>query len=335
MTQREPMVFVSWAEDCSRSDSIAAHLGGRSEKIYAKFWGSQYSTVLFKYATQALQTLQVLRKNKARIIIVMTPPVVACFPVWLYARVTRSIYAIDAHTGALLDPRWKRLLRLHRFFSRHAATTLVTNTHLAEIVRSWGASATVVPDVPVLFPAPAELAVSRAQYNMTFVSSFTWDEPLDVFLEAAKSLPEVHFYVTGKVPEDRQTTLRNCSANVTFTGFLPRSKFAGLIRKSDAIISLTTLDHTMQRAAYEAIYLGKPVITSRFPLLEREFDRGTVHVENSVESIINGVRAMCSNLSTYTAGAGVLKQQKLQRWKKSEAALRGMLSRSTHISSAH
>jgi glycosyltransferase involved in cell wall biosynthesis len=255
--------------------------------------------------------------------------VVACFPVWLYAKSTGASYAIDAHTGAFLDPRWRRLLALHRFFSRHAITTLVTNSHLASMVEAWGAHATIVPDVPVVFPAPTEPRLSDAQYNMTFVSSFTWDEPLDTFLEAARSLPDVHFYITGKVPEQRREALANCGANITFTGFLSKAEFVGLLRKSDAVMSLTTLDHTMQRAAYEAIYLGKPVITSRFPLLEREFSRGTVHVENDVQDIVRGVRTMCANLAMYDVEAKALRESKLERWKKSEETLRRLLYRTT------
>jgi glycosyltransferase involved in cell wall biosynthesis len=262
-------------------------------------------------------------------VIVMTPPVVACVPVWLYAKSTGSAYAIDAHTGAFLDPRWKRLLVLHRFFSRHAVTTLVTNSHLASMVEAWGAHATIVPDVPVVFPAPTEPRLSDAQYNMTFVSSFTWDEPLDTFLEAARSLPDVHFYITGKVPEQRREALANSGTNITFTGFLSKAEFVGLLRKSDAVMSLTTLDHTMQRAAYEAIYLGKPVITSKFPLLEREFSRGTVHVENDVQDIVRGVRTMCANLAMYDVEAKALRESKLERWKKSEETLRRLLYRTT------
>jgi glycosyltransferase involved in cell wall biosynthesis len=317
------VVFISWAEDCSRSDGIAARLGGQSKKVYSPFWGSRYLTIVFKYLSQTLQTLRVLRRERARVILVMTPPVVACLPVWLFCKITGARYAIDAHTGAFLDPRWQRLLFLHKFFSRQAVTTVVTNDHLANIVRGWGAQSTIVPDVPVVFPEPKEYPLRPgAPFHMTLVSSFTWDEPLELFIEAAKQTPEVHFYVTGKPPRERQTLVDGAPSNVTFTGFLPRSQYVGLLRQSHAVISLTTLDHTMQRAAYEAVYLGKPVITSNFALLLKEFDRGTVHVDNTAAAIAAGIRAMRTDVGRYTTEAAALREKKLNRWRQSETELR-------------
>ena len=77
--------------------------------------------------------------------------------------------------------------------------------------------------------------------------------------------------------------------NVELTGFLQKSDYVGRLLASDAIICLTTLDHTMQRGAYEAVYLGKPVITSNTQVLREAFNKGTVHVDNTVDSIVAGV----------------------------------------------
>jgi glycosyltransferase involved in cell wall biosynthesis len=287
-------------------------------------------TIVFKYLAQTLQTLRLLYKERPRVIIVMTPPVAACLAVWLYAKFTGAIYAIDAHTGAFLDPRWKRLLFLHRFFSRRAVVTMVTNDYLADIVKSWNAPVTLVPDVPVAFPEPAHVTLKPGRFHMTFVSSFTWDEPLDALLDAAKEVPEVHFYVTGKVPQARRDLLERSASNISFTGFMPLAEYVGLLQQSDAVISLTTLDHTMQRAAYEATYLGKPVVTSAFPLLLREFDRGAVHVANTAQDIARGVRAMCADLSRYASEAAALRSTKLERWRRSEASLRQLLRLAPH-----
>ena len=76
--------------------------------------------------------------------------------------------------------------------------------------------------------------------------------------------------------------------NVRLTGFLPDSDYVGLILASDAVIALTTMDHTMQRGAYEAVYLGRPVITSNLtmqgiyglvgPRLKSRFEQDTYRV---------------------------------------------------------
>src|SRR5262249_7896616 len=145
---------ISWAENCSRSDSIAKRLGGQSYLIYSPFWGSRYSTVAFKYLSQSLKTLKVLFRERPRTVLVMTPPVIACISVWIYSKLTGAQYAIDAHSGAFVDKRWKSTLFLHRFFSRHAAVTLVTGEFLANIIRGWGGNAKIVRDVPVCFAEP-------------------------------------------------------------------------------------------------------------------------------------------------------------------------------------
>src|SRR6266550_1944138 len=82
------VVFISWAPFCSRSDSIANHLGGRSFMVYAHRYGSHYITVPFKYVAQTFRTLRILFRERPAAVFVMTPPVTACFAVWIYARVT-------------------------------------------------------------------------------------------------------------------------------------------------------------------------------------------------------------------------------------------------------
>src|SRR5690242_17845843 len=105
--QIKKLAFVSWAEGCSRSDSIARRLGGVSFMIYSPFWGSRYSTIIFKYLSQTFKTLAVLFRYRPDVVMVMTPPVIACFPVWLYTKLTRAQYVIDAHSGAFIDERWQ------------------------------------------------------------------------------------------------------------------------------------------------------------------------------------------------------------------------------------
>jgi hypothetical protein len=94
------------------------------------------------------------------------------------------------------------------------------------------------------------------------------------------------------------------------------------LEASDAVVALTTRDHTMQRGAYEAIYLGRPVITSNFALLREAFHKGAVHVDADVNDIVRGVRTMQDNLSDFTAAAIELRQEKLDRWKQTAALLR-------------
>jgi glycosyltransferase involved in cell wall biosynthesis len=323
----EKLVFISWALNCSRSDSIARHLEGNSYMVYSPFWGSRYSTIVFKYACQTVMTLRILFREKPRCVIVMTPPVVACFAVWLYATITNSSYIIDAHTAAFLGSPWHKLLFIHRFFSRRAKTTIVTNRYLKNIVENWGARATIVEDVPVYFAAPSDFN-TNGKCVMTLVSTFTKDEPLEVFFDAVRQISDIEFFVTGDFREAADSLVTRKPANVKFTGFLPDSEYVGLVLASDAIIALTTEDHTMQRAAYEAVYLGKPVITSNTELLRQAFHKGAVHVDISLASIQGGILQMKQNLRQYTTQIRELRSEKLARWNSVEQELRNLIKTS-------
>jgi glycosyltransferase involved in cell wall biosynthesis len=323
MTEQD-LVFVSWSEDCSRSDSIAQRLGGKSFMVYSSFWGSRYSTVLFKYLSQSLKTLQLLFRHRPKIVFVMTPPVIACLPVWLYSKISGAKYCIDAHSGAFLDTRWTRLLFIHRFFSRQAAATLVTSEFLAGIVNQWKTRAVIVPDVPVCFAPPSSMKL-KGKCNMVFVSTFTRDEPLEEFLRAAASIPDVQFYVTGRLKDADPAQLKQAPANVLFTDFLSKSDYTGLLLASDAVMCLTTEDHTMQRGAYEAVYLGKPVITSAFEILHTAFPKGTVHVGSTSKEIAQGIRRMKEGFSQYSSEVQELRSEKVARWRRVESQLTTLL----------
>lgn len=292
--------------------------------VYSPAFGSHYLTVVLKYASQSVKTLRILFRERPGVVFVMTPPVVACLPAWIYARLTGTSYVIDAHTGAFLDTRWKPLLFVHKWFSRAARTTIVTNEYMQQVLRDWGASATLVRDVPVRFaePAPATL---DGECNMTLVATFTRDEPIELFFRAAAQLPDIAFHVTGNYRRADPKLLAARPANVRLTGFLPDADYVGLLLASDAVIALTTMDNTMQRGAYEAVYLGRPVVTSDFDLLRRHFCKGTVHVRNAVDDLVAGLRRMRAGRARFEAEIQELRRERLQDWNRVEADLRHLV----------
>jgi len=326
MTDRASMLFISWAPFCSRSDNIARHLGGKSFMVYSPRFGSNYFTVAFKYVSQTFKTLRILFREKPGAVFVMTPPVFASLPAWIYSRVTGTPFLIDAHSGAFVDPRWKPLLFIHKWFSAAARATIVTNEYmLTKLREDWNCAAIIVRDVPVRFAEPVRPRLEGA-CNMTLVATFTRDEPIELFFRAAAQLPQVSFHVTSDYRRADPRVLEAKPRNVRLTGFLPDKDYVGLLLASDAVISLTTLDHTMQRGAYEALYLGKPVITSDFDVLRRHFSKGSVHVKNTVESIVAGVCHMRDNLQRFQAEIEELRRERLEDWQRVEAGLRQLIA---------
>ena len=288
--------------------------------VYAPALGSRASTIALKYAIQWFRTARILRRERPDAVFVMTPPVFAALPVFWYALWNRAQVVFDAHTAAFVLPRWRAFQWLQRLLCRRAATTLVSNDHLATLVTGFGAHATVVPDVPIVFNETAAFPRTAA-FTVAVVCSFDVDEPVDAVFAAAAMLPEARFFVTGNPRKVSEATKARLSPNVTLTGFLSTESYAGLLTGADAVMVLTTFDHTMLRGAYEAIYQGTPVIVSDWPILRAAFPEGAVHVDNTAESIVSAVRRIAIDTTTYRAGAARLRQAKLDRWQSTRAAI--------------
>ena len=309
------VVFLSWQPYCSRSDNFAREFEGRSYKVYYEALGSNYYTIAIKYTLQFFKSLLILFRERPDIVFVMSPPVFACLPVFCYCLITRTKYIVDAHTGALFDSLWQRVMFLQRFFVRRALFTIVTNQEIAAILRDWEARYKIIPDVPIKVNTIKKPQLN-GKINFTLVNTFSKDEPLNNFISAANRFKNINFYITGKINKKNNLYLDITEPNITFTDFLPDAEYYGLISTSDVVVVLTTRDRTMQRGAYEAIYLGRPVITSDWKVLRENFEGGAIFVDNTVSGIVKGIEAALSNLNDIEYSAKKLRNEKYDRWAK-------------------
>lgn len=288
--------------------------------IYLPKFGSRVSTILFKYLGQWLRTARVLRDERPDAVFVMTPPVFAALPAFWYAFRRGKRVVLDAHTAAFLHPRWRHLQWLQRAMCRQAATTIVHNQHLADIVTQMGGRPTLVPDVPVVYPETDSFARPDA-LTVAVVCSFNYDEPIEAILEAARLLGDIKFFITGNPRHLAPKLASNLPSNVTLTGFLTVPAYGGLLKAADVVMSLTTRDHTMLRGAYEAVYQGTPVIVSDWPLLREAFAFGALHVDNTRDQIVDAILALRKQPERYREDAGRLRLLKLERWQHIKSEL--------------
>jgi len=281
-------VFITWYPYCRRSDALGEQLGAPSYLVhYLKFKTPVLAP--FKYVLQALKTIGILLRERPDGVLVANPPVVAPLIVWLCSPLLRYRFIIDAHSGAFQHARWSWSLPLQRFLARRALATIVTNEHMAAQVRSWGAGVRMVQDLALNLD-PAGRSIRRGGFHVVFVCTYSVDEPVEAVIDAARRVPEVQFSFTGDPAYAPRGFRDRVPSNVHLTGFIPDADYLALLRGADAILVLTREDHTMQRGGYEAVSLGKPLITSDWPLLREVFSRGTVHVDNSPEAIAEAVR---------------------------------------------
>jgi glycosyltransferase involved in cell wall biosynthesis len=323
------VTYISWAPHCSRSDCTARELGGTSRMVYWGWLGSHPATVWLKYIGQALGTWKVLVREHPGVVFVMSPPPVAVVPVYIYCALKRIPYVVDAHSGVFLTKRWRLFQGFQFWLCRRAVTTIVTNDHLAALVRSHGGRATIVPDVPIQFDMAARPPAQMDGFTVVFVTSFDRDEPVSAMVETARHLPNIRFFMTGDPKNVPRSRLYPLPANLTLTGFLPTAAYGALLRHAGVVVALTTDDYTMQRAAYEAIYQGTPVIVSNTQLLRQSFDEGAVHVDNSPDAIVKAILRVRDNAVEYRQAASRLRARKIDLWVRTKSALLATLNAAT------
>ncbi len=309
---RNNWLAISWAPYSRMSDTFAKELGGKLYCIhYLRFQSPPHAPL--KYILQSFRTLQVLFKERPGAIHVQNPPFVSGLVVYLYCLISGAKFVLHYHSAAFAKI-WDWGLPIQKFLARRAVTNIVTNQHWADTVRSWGGHALVMTD-PFLDLPEGEPFPVKTGFKVAFVSTFAQDEPIEAVLEAAAQLPEVHFYITGDTRKKPASFFDKTPANITFTGFLdPYRQYPSLLRAADAIMVLTTRDHTLQLGGCEAVATGKPLITSDWPYLREVFPKGTVYVSDSAESIRDGILEMQKRYMDLAKEVIALRQESRQEW---------------------
>ncbi len=296
-------MFLSWIRYHGRSAALSEALG------LPAVWLPREGPAPWAYLKNAARTFREVRQRRPAVIGLMLPPLPALIAV-LLAHPRRTKVLADLHSGVFLNPRWRWCLgiTLHLLARGHCA--VVTNEELAAVCRGAGVRTFVLHD---LLTAPAGQAPSRTPSAGTrslivVPLSYANDEPVEQILQAATLLPDVQFALTGDAPARfRARALQNLS----FTGRLDFASYTALLRSSDAVLALTTRDLTMQRAGYEALQAGVPVITSAFTPLRRYFGSAAVFTEPTPHAISDAVQTALRDNELLRARAGEVLRERL------------------------
>jgi glycosyltransferase involved in cell wall biosynthesis len=265
---------------------------------------------------------------------VQNPPFVCGLTVALGCWLIGSCYVVEHHSAAF-GRIWDWARPFQKLVVRRAVTNIVTDGHWEDVVRSWGgrrssAHALVMHDAFLDLPEGRPFAVGPRR-NVAFAGTFADDEPLDAVLAAAWLVPEVGFYVTGDTAKAPPEVLAQAPPNVTFTGFLDvNGEYLGLLRAVDAVMVLTTRDHTLQLAGCEAIAVGAPLITSDWPYLRDLFSTAAVYVAPTAESIRAGVVEAMRRLAELRDEAVEVRRAQRARWHAQVAELRALVEAATN-----
>jgi glycosyltransferase involved in cell wall biosynthesis len=278
-----------------------------------------------RYLLNAFITIQWLSRTNPDIIFVANPPIFAILVVWAYSIFNRCGFIVDTHSAAFTAKRWSVFLWLYRLLSRRALINILHNEVLEREVAGWGVPTANFGELIYQIKADEARFPLREGFNVVYVSIFSRDEPLEDVIEASRQMPSVNLYITGSLAKAPTKIVQRSPGNVIFTDFLPNEKYGSLLRDCDIVICLTKNDNTMQNGAYEALVVGRPIITSNWPVLRSLFYKGAICVDNSSTSISSAILRIHDEYPRYLKEIGELQAEFKAVWDKKFSALLELL----------
>jgi glycosyltransferase involved in cell wall biosynthesis len=282
---------VAWERFQARTSVLGPALGGEACHIRGS-WPSRHVVFLpLRYLADAARMWRLLRQRRPSMLVVITPPIVAPLLGWLWCLGHDSRLVIDAHTGALHSWKWRWAVPAHRFLFRRASAVSVHTEEDEAQVREWGAPALLLPDD---LPDRAAAAVSQEPAGVTKVvvaGSFDGNEPVAEAVAAAALIPEVEVHLTGDTSRLAPSVRPGAPANAVFTGFLAYPQYLAELLTADVVAVFSDDPHIMNRAAFEAIGLGRPLVLSDLPGLRGRFGDAARFCPNEPAAMAECIRA--------------------------------------------
>lgn len=283
-SSRRRGVVIAWMPVSQRSTTIADRLGFDLVLVARSGFRRPWTAPL-AYPISAARTIRAIVRLRPRAAIIAVPPFVAPLVAMPFLAALRAPFAIDVHSGAVLDRRWRWALGIIGAIGRRSVGAVVTIASLEGPLRERGVETMVIPDpLPRLAPVP-DTPLSKAAGRPVVVAICGWgsDEPIEELVASATGRAW-QLVLTG---QPRRTF--DPPPNVTLAGFLDHEDYVARLAAADAIVVLTERDDTLLSGAWEAIALGRPLVVSGTAALRSTFGEGVVYVGGDAESIGGGI----------------------------------------------
>jgi hypothetical protein len=264
---------IAWMPVSQRSRTLAERLDFDLLLLGRRGFRRPWSAA-FAYPVLAWRTIAALVRRRPPAVLAVVPPIVVPLVVMPVARMLGARVALDLHSAALLDRRWRWSLPILRRMAAASSAAVVTLESLREVLRSRG-RVIVLPDpLPTMggsgldaadaFPGAAAVADGDLP---TAVAVCGWadDEPTEALVDAARGAPW-RLLITGR--PTRQIELPD---NVRLSGYLDDPAYAAVLRSADAVVVLTTREDTLLSGAWEATALARPLLVSGTRSLRETF----------------------------------------------------------------
>ncbi len=319
------IITLAWAPSETRTANYARQLNSPAFFVHYLLYKRPWIAPL-KYILQTLKTFQILFSERPRVIYVLNPPIFAPLCVLIYCKLAGAQFVMDTHPPSLYSKRWSWSVPIQRFVSRFALMNVTDQDRFKELFESWGSRALVLENPPKQPQFTAKIDEAHAdRFKVAVINTFAVDEPLDIILEAAARLPQVHFYITGDKGLAKPGVIENAPKNVTFTGFLRGDDYWNLIYNARAVMVLTTYPYSLLGGAQDAVALQVPLILSDQPVLREYFTEGTIFIENTTEGVYRGVQDAIAREPQLRAEVVDLRRMHTEKWERSFAALTALI----------
>lgn len=310
VNKRMKTVFIVWAPYSRRSRTLANKLGAKLYLVHWKFRKKRYW--ILKYFIQFIKTMSILKNERPDTIFAQNPPLFCPLAVLLYSKIFGSKLVVDNHTLAFYG-YWKKISLINKWVLKNSDLVTLANEDLAKITNSYGVKSFVIESGIPEFGKIKKTKL-EGEFKITVVNTFSDDEPVDEILKAARELSEVKFYITGDLKHAKPEYLKEKPENVTYTGFISGKKYLNLLKGSDAIMALTTENHTMLSGAFEGVGVENPLIISNWPVLKKFFNKGTIHTDNKAEGIVKSIKKVKRQKRKLRKEVKILRRKRMKEW---------------------
>jgi glycosyltransferase involved in cell wall biosynthesis len=281
---------IAWCHFQPRTVALAEAFGGKAHFISGSRLRGRGFLLPLRYLRDAVVAWRTLRLDRADVVFAISPPVFSPLVAWLWCRVHGSSLVIDCHTDAFHSRRWGWALPIHRWLCRRAAAVTLHNDAMFQEAAAWGAPAVLLPD-ELPDPQLALPVVASAGPRVVVAGSLDAQEPVAEALEAARLLPSVEFLVTGDIGRLPPGMVEGAPANVTFTGWLDYGQFLGNLAAADVVAAFSLDPHIMNRAAFEAVAVGRPLVLSDHQGLRARFGEASLYCDNAGDAMAEAIQA--------------------------------------------
>ncbi len=306
-------IWVTW-EEHRRTRELARVFGA---ELHEMLFAGPYFLRVF---VLAWRTLALLMKTRPAILFVQNPSVVLASWACLLRPFFGYYLIVDRHSNFKLHKLDSKELKYRVFYKfsghslRHADLTIVTNEPLVELLEEMGGRGFVMPDRFPELPLAEKRDLGPGKHAL-YICSFDDDEPVSEVMDAARLLGSgVTLHVTGKFSKAAPGVVDTAPDNVNFTGFISEEEYQSLLASVDTVLTLTTMPHTMQCGAYEAVTASRPLVFGPDKAMVQYFDKGCVVTELKAASIAKSIEQALNDCENLMAESKLLHRERSAWW---------------------